>query len=237
MNAFALSCTLVLLSLCNAQPFSPPFSQNFHKPSIPNTIAVTGSDMVSVETTISIITLGVDSKAKSAAAAQAAASAASTKLLTFLRGSKVSELSTNGVSLFPNQNFNTGSPVTESYTANSMVTFEVAVKDAGTVLDGAVTAGATRIDNLLFKAVDAVSRAARAKAIRGASAKARFEAKIAAVASGKRVGKIINIQVVDVFTPQNAFPNGPSPTLGKGTKIFAQKQQIGANVMLTFRIY
>lgn len=185
--------------------------------------------MVTVETTVPIITLGVETKAKSAAAAQASATAASTKLLAFLRIAKVSELSTNGVSLFPNQNFNTGSPVTESYTANSMVTFEIAVKDAGMVLDGSVKAGATRIDNLVLKATPAVSRAARTKAIRGAIAKARFEARIAALASGKGLGKLVNIQVVDVFTPQNSFPNGPTPTLGK--------QEISTIVMLTFRIY
>jgi len=202
---------------------------------MPNTISVTGSDMVTVETTIAIITLGVEKKAKSAAAAQSAANMASSKLLAFLRTAKISELSTNGVSLFPTQDFNTGSPI--GYTANAMVTFEVAVKDSGMVLDGSVKAGATTIDNLSFKADNDVARAARAKAIRGASAKARFEARVAARASRKRIRRLLNIQVIDVFTPQNSFLNGPTPSLGKDTKIFAQKQKIGANVMLTFRIY
>ncbi len=200
-------------------------------------VQVVGTGVLEVETTIAMVRLGILKHDETAAAAQSAMASALSTLLAYLRDQKVSNLQTTGVRL--NEYEHSGPPGSPPppkslrYTASNGVSFEVPVEQCGPILDGAVEAGATKINGVSFRATPEVNVAARENAIVDAVSNAKREANIAATTLGLKLGKALNVQIKDTFRHD---PFQPEPRRKSGGNIIAEKSSVQARVSITFEI-
>jgi len=205
-----------------------------------NVISVSGIGRRSVPTSIAVVNLGITVQGKTAAGVQATVAAQSNKLVNFLKFRKVDKLTTTGVRLNPRFNFSNGQQNIIGYTGSNSVSFEVPVADAGAVLDGAVTNGATRISSVRFKPTGAVSQAGRKAALKDAVDAAYMEAKTVAMAAGLSLGRAVRINIQDTFTPPardtQAFPQSVSIETRRAapTPIISGDATINARVSITY---
>jgi uncharacterized protein YggE len=81
------------------------------------------------------------------------------------------------------------------YVGSNSVAFQIATEDAGTVIDRAVSSGVSRIDGVEFMATDTVLEAAKADALRQATANARSEARIVLSSLGLQEEEIVGIEI------------------------------------------
>ncbi|MEO1149345.1 MAG: SIMPL domain-containing protein, partial [Cyanobacteria bacterium J06638_22] len=130
------------------------------------TLTVTGEATESIQTTLTQVHLGVEVQANNAEAAQEEAAQRSNAVIEFLRSREVDQLETTGISLYPVYDYSNNRQRITGYTASNTVSFQLPTEDAGTVLDNAVEAGATRINGVSFIATDEAIAAARQDALR-----------------------------------------------------------------------
>ena len=72
---------------------------------------------------------------------------------------------------------------------------------AGAIVDGAVRNGATSIDDVSFKATPAATATARRQALADAMKSAEMEARDAAAAAKRSLGRASVINIEDSFSP------------------------------------
>lgn len=209
-----------------------------------NVLKSNGVGERSLPTTIAVVRLGVESEGKTAKEAQTKNAAASDKLTAYLKTQNVQKLQTTGVSLQPQFNFNVTPRQITGYRASNTVSFEVPVARAGTILDGAVTNGATNINGVSFKATPEATAAARKLALADAVANAKMEASAAAAAASRRLGAASVISIVDSFSPgpvsaranfgveSASARSADAPT----TQVIARDQIIRARVAITYKL-
>lgn len=213
-------------------------------------VKVTGVGSRNVQTTIAIIRLGIEKQGETAAAALKLLALSVDSLVDYLKKENVDKLETSGVNLHehhdqpqnpppPVKNPNTtdNSKVTTVYKASNVVTFEVAVDKSGSIFDGAVEAGATRIDGISFKATPQVNAEAREHAIVDAVNNAKCEANIAAVAAGLTLGKATKINVTGNRSPLHkrfSKPYGMAASAAACTAVMPRQESISACVTITF---
>lgn len=204
-----------------------------------NVVKVSGVGKRTVQTTIAIVRLGVEKHRDTASEAQNALATDLTTLIEYLRAQNVNNLQTSGVTLRERQDYSDKYAKVIGYTATNIVTFEVTGERSGPIMDGAVDAGATRIDNVSFMATPEVNAAARQGALTDAITNAKREAKIVTDALGLTLDKAINIQVVDSFNPiptsPPGMPRGKSfGVMRANTEVISQTSSVGARVAITF---
>lgn len=108
------------------------------------------------------------------------------------------------------------------------------VDRVGPVLDAAVRAGANRVSELSFYASD--PRPARLQAIREATATAREEAEVLALALGGRLGEALDVNISGGMSyPEVARFRGAEMAMAD-TPIEAGTQAVTVTVNLTFRL-
>ena len=142
------------------------------------------------------ITLGVATRAETAAEALSANSAQLAAVLERLRGAGIAErdLQTTGLSLGPQMDYSRDGqpPRVMGYEASNMLTVRVrALETLGTILDQAVGDGANTFHGLSFALSDpepALDRA-RVQAVQ----EARRKAEMMAEAAGVRLGPVVSI--------------------------------------------
>ena len=98
--------------------------------------------------------------------------------MDFLQSQPIQQLETTGIRLSPRYNYSNDQQQLIGYSGSNTVRFEVAVEQAGALLDEAVQAGATRIDTVQFRATDEAIATAQRAALRAATLDAQEQADV-----------------------------------------------------------
>ncbi len=148
-----LAVTVSTLSENQAEAQTTPF------PSREKVISVTGTATTSIDPDLLVITFGVETQEKSARDALVANSNSMTSIVDTLSslGILEDELSTSRISIYPIYD-NYRDPLTEKYTqeligyrVTNTITVETNKLDkAADIIDGGVSSGANRVDNVSF---------------------------------------------------------------------------------------
>ncbi|MBD2741358.1 SIMPL domain-containing protein [Coleofasciculus sp. FACHB-1120] len=201
------------------------------------TITVTGRGEESIATTLTLVRLGVEVQGKVAADVQQEAARRSTAVVELLKSRNVEKLQTTGISLNPTYSYENNVQRLTGYTATNIVSFRVNNQTAGTLLDEAVKAGATRIEGISFIAADSAIATAQKQALREATQDAQEQADAVLSALNLTRREVVNIQV----NGASATPPPPMPLAdmalrsGKveaSTPVIGGEQQVEASVTL-----
>ena len=148
-----LAVTVSTLSENQAEAQTTPF------PSREKVISVTGTATTSIEPDLLVITFGVETQEKSARDALVANSNSMTSIVDTLGslGILEDEISTSRISIYPIYD-NYRDPVTEKYTqeligyrvTNTIKVETTKLDKAADIIDGGVSSGANRVDNVSF---------------------------------------------------------------------------------------
>ncbi len=139
-------------------------------------LTVTGQGSVSVENSLALIRLGVVIQGNSAQAVQQQVAERSERLVNRLKELQVSALQTTGISLYPQYDYQQSPPRLTGVQGQNSLQFEVPIARAGQVLDEAVSAGATQVESVSFRADEATLLQARSRALRQAVEDAQRQA-------------------------------------------------------------
>ena len=201
------------------------------------TLTVTGRGTEMVATTITQVRLGVEAQGKTANEVQQEVARRSNAVVNLLKARQVDKLETTGINLNPSYQYDNGKQTLTGYSASNIVSFRIATEKAGTLLDEAVKAGASRIDGVSFIATDEAIAATQKNALREATQDAQAQADAVFSALNFTKGQIVSIQVNGASTPPprpledfqamraSAAPKAPSPVIGG-------EQEVQASVTL-----
>ena len=201
------------------------------------TLTVTGRGTEMVATTITQVRLGVEAQGKTANEVQQEVARRSNAVVNLLKARQVDKLETTGINLNPSYQYDNGKQTLTGYSASNIVSFRIATEKAGTLLDEAVKAGASRIDGVSFIATDEAIAATQKTALREATQDAQAQADAVFSALNFTKGQIVSIQVNGASAPpprpledfQNmrasAAAKAPSPVIGG-------EQEVQASVTL-----
>ncbi|MCU0541349.1 MAG: SIMPL domain-containing protein [Oscillatoriaceae cyanobacterium Prado104] len=197
------------------------------------TLTVTGRGVESIPTTHIQVSLGVEVQGKTAAEVQQEAARRSSAVVELLRSRQVEKLETAGITLRPNYSYENNQQRLTGYIATNTVSFRINTQSAGTLLDDAVTAGATRIDGVSFVATESAIESARKQALKAATQDAQAQADAVLNALNLKRGEILSIQVNGAAPP---IPLAPRPASLRAaepaTPVVGGEQQIEASVTL-----
>lgn len=190
----ALAITTSLLSLAIAQPA-------LAVEKMLRTLTVTGRGSELVATTLTQVRLGVEAQGKTANEVQQEVARRSNSVVTLLRSRNVDKLETTGINLSPVYRYDNGKQTLTGYSASNMVSFRVDTAKAGSLLDEAVKAGASRVDGVSFIASDTAIAGARRVALQEATQDAQTQAEAVLSSLGLSKKEIVNIQINNAFAP------------------------------------
>lgn len=167
------------------------------------TLTVSGRGTEFIPTTLTQVRLGVEAQGKTANEVQQVVAQRSNAVVNLLRSRKVEKLETTGINLNPAYRYDNGNQILTGYNASNIVSFRVATSKAGTLLDDAVKAGASRIDGVSFVATE--------DAIAGAQKVALKEATQDAQSQADAVLNVLNLTRRDVVGIQINSASAPPP--------------------------
>ena len=203
MIRHSILATIASLSLTSAlaaqTPTTPPVPQ----------IVVNATGEVKVSPDRASISIGVQSRATTAAAASAQNSQKQRAVIEAIkaRGVPAEQITTSGFSVVPETRYDREgqqAPRTTSYRVDNVVTVELKrVDQVGPVIDAALAAGANQINSLGFGVQSADS--ARRAALGSAMAKARADADAIARAAGGTLGTLLEATVIDYGQPRPIY--------------------------------
>lgn len=206
--------------------------------SMTRTITVTGQGEESIPTTLTDVSLGVEVQGQSAEAAQREAARRANAVVDLLRSRNVQDLETTEIRLNPVYNYQNDEREITGYTATNIVSFRLPTEQVGSLLDDAIAAGATRINNVSFAATDDAIAAARQQALQEATQDARQQAEVVLQSLGLSSQEIVGIQVNGASAPAPQFSrttflrgdeaSRPAPVVGG-------EQDVRASVTLQIR--
>ncbi len=204
---------------------------------IVRTITVTGQGEESIPATLTQVNLGVEVQADSADAAQRQAAQRADSVVNLLRSRNVQNLQTTEIRLNPVYNYDGSTPRITGYTATNIVSFRMDTNNVGTLLDDAIAAGATRIDNVSFVATDAAIESARQQALAEAAQDAQEQADAVLRSLGFTAQEIISIQVNGANPPMPVplarFDVGAAEAAS--TPVVGGEQDVQASITLQIR--
>jgi len=156
----------------------------------------------------------------------------STAVVELLQSRDVEQLETTGVSLQPAHESDRSQA--SGFIGTNLVSFRTALENVGTLLDEAVDAGATRIDQINWIAADEVLKEARQTALQRAAQDALMQARAVLDALQFTQGEIISIEVHEAgggleFAVHPRMKMAPGQDL---TPILQRQQQVQASVTL-----
>ncbi|MEN9202099.1 MAG: SIMPL domain-containing protein [Thermostichus sp. DG_1_6_bins_120] len=128
-------------------------------------LTVTGQGSAQVQTSIAQIRLGVVLRGDSAQTVQQQVAERSQRLVNRLKELQVDALQTTAISLYPQYEYQDGQSRLVGVQGQNSVQFEVPVVGAGQILDEAISAGATQVESVSFRADDATLVQARSRAL------------------------------------------------------------------------
>lgn len=180
---------LVMGSLASAQTASPSPSSRF--------IRAAGSASIAEKPDQAEINIGVASEAETAKAAASANASASAKVLEQLKkaAGPSAEIRTISYSVHPRYRHDQQGrePQIVGFTATNMVRVTLNdIEKVSGLIDAATEAGANQIHGIEFTLRD--EQAARAKALRQATEKAKASAEAMAAAIGAKIGRVRSVE-------------------------------------------
>ncbi|NCR40475.1 MAG: SIMPL domain-containing protein [Microcystis aeruginosa W13-11] len=165
------------------------------------TITVTGEGIENIATSQAIVRLGVEVQGKEAGKVQQETANRSDAVVKFLRSRQVEKLETAGISLQPNYDFSNNQRRLIGYIGANLISFQIDIAQAGSLIDEAVKVGATRIDGVSFTAGESAIAAAQRTALIKATEQAREQATIVLQALGLVPKETVSIQVGNTSNP------------------------------------
>lgn len=148
-----------------------------------------------VKNSISAIEVGVAQKGATAEEVRAVLAKGAASLTAFLKESKVDKLTTTEVAIFPHYDYINGKQVPAGYDGSVSVICEVAVDQAGKILDGAITHGGNKIIGVNSRPSEATIAEARRGAAQEATKKALDQAAEILKSAGLRQVGVSRINV------------------------------------------
>jgi len=202
------------------------------------TVTATGRGEVFIPQTIATVQLTVSENGKTAIEAQGNVRTKSAKLLSVLKTEKTLNVETTSVTVNPNMSYTDNKPKIIGYNANYTVQVKALIENVGTIIDDAVNAGATIIDEPKLTPSNSAIAKAEKDAIKLATqdAKSRAEASLAALGFNS-----IAVNQITVLNTNNQ-PHPVGPTLMRSaensggapaTQVVAGKTDIVAEVSLS----
>jgi uncharacterized protein YggE len=149
----------------------------------------------------------------------------------------VQKLETTGITLSPNYSYENNQQRLIGYIATNTVSFRLNTESAGTLLDDAVQAGATRIQGVSFVAADSAIEQAQKQALKKATQDAQTQADAVFSALNLKRGEILNIQVNGAIAPPpmyRQFAADRAAAANATTPVVGGEQQVEASVTLLF---
>lgn len=207
------------------------------------TIQVTGQAQILVPAEQVIISFSVETEAASAQEASSTNASRMESVVAALRGAGLEglEIETFGYSLNPEYRYpnpqNRGEQVISGYRARNNIRVTIPDVDAaGEILDVGIGAGANRVTNLQFQAVD--TREARLEALREAVRTAREEAQTIADAMDVTLGPPLEVRGGATPGEPRVFARAAmmDEMAGARTPIEAGSQAVSANITIIYRI-
>ena len=201
------------------------------------TLSVTGRGVEAIPTTQTQVALGVEVQGKTAAEVQQEAARRSSAVVALLRSRQVQKLETTGITLSPNYTYENNQQRLIGYIATNTVSFRLNTQSAGTLLDDAVQAGATRIQGVSFVATDSAIEQAQKQALKKATQDAQAQADAVFSALNLKRGEILNIQVNGASPPPPMYRQlaaSRAAAVDATTPVVGGEQQIEASVTLQF---
>jgi uncharacterized protein len=203
------------------------------------TLTVTGRGVEEIPTTLSQIRLGVDAQGKTANDVQQEVARRSNSVVSLLRSRTVQKLETTGISLSPVYRYDNNRQTLVGYTASNTVSFRIPTQSAGTLLDDAVKAGASRIDSVSFVATDEAIAAAQKEALRKATQEAQSQADTVFSALNLTRKEIVSVQINGAPTPPPIFSEaanfgGRLADAKAPTPVIGGEQRVEGSVTLQF---
>ena len=165
------------------------------------TITVTGEGIENIATSQAIVRLGVEVQGKEAGKVQREVASRSDAVVKFLRSRQVEKLETAGISLQPNYDYSNNQRRLIGYIGANLISFQIDIAEAGSLIDEAVKVGATRIDGVSFTAGESAIAAAQRTALIKATEQAREQATIVLQALGLVPKETVSIQVGNTSNP------------------------------------
>ena len=201
------------------------------------TLSVTGRGVEAIPTTQTQVALGVEVQGKTAAEVQQEAARRSSAVVALLRSRQVQKLETTGITLSPSYTYENNQQRLIGYIATNTVSFRLNTQSAGTLLDDAVQAGATRIQGVSFVAADSAIEQAQKQALKKATQDAQAQADAVFSALNLKRGEILNIQVNGASPPPPMYRQLAASRVAAAdatTPVVGGEQQIEASVTLQF---
>jgi uncharacterized protein YggE len=201
------------------------------------TLSVTGRGVEAIPTTQTQVALGVEVQGKTAAEVQQEAARRSSAVVALLRSRQVQKLETTGITLSPSYTYENNQQRLMGYIATNTVSFRLNTQSAGTLLDDAVQAGATRIQGVSFVAADSAIEQAQKQALKKATQDAQAQADAVFSALNLKRGEILNIQVNGASAPPPMYRQlaaSRAAAADATTPVVGGEQQIEASVTLQF---
>jgi uncharacterized protein len=194
------------------------------------TLTVTGRGFEEIPTTLTQVRLGVEAQGKTANEVQQEVARRSNSVVALLKSRGVLKLETTGINLSPVYSYANNTQKLTGYSASNIVSFRVPTEKAGTLLDDAVKAGASRIDGVSFVAEDAAISQAQKQALRKATQDAQEQANAVFSALNLTRKEVMSIQVNGASTPPPimmdatvfraaAVKEAPSPVMGGDQRV------------------
>jgi uncharacterized protein YggE len=165
------------------------------------TLTVTGRGTESIPTTKTSVQLGVEVQGKTAASVQQEVAERSSAVVELLRSRNVEKLETTGIRLNPVYSYENDVQRLTGYSASNIVSFRYETTQVGSLLDDAVKAGATRIDNVSFTASDEAIASAQKQALREATQEAQAQADAVLSALNLSRQDVVSIQIDGAIPP------------------------------------
>ena len=199
-----------------------------------STLTVTGRGVEKIATTLTEVTLGVEVEGKTAAEVQQQLAKQTSAVVDLLRSKNVEQLQTTGIQLQPNYNYSNNQRNLIGYIGINKVSFRLKTEEVGALLDEAVTAGASRIDEINFTATPEAITEAQKKALRQATIDAQAMADVVLKTLNLTSKEIVGVRVNQANVP----PPMPVPAAKFSqaaeatTPIIGGEQTVSASVTL-----
>lgn len=222
----------LMLGVMSLVAIAPAWAQE----ELMRTITVSGQGNESIATSLTQVRLGVEAQGRTAEEVQAEVARRSNAVVELVRSRNVSKLQTTGVYLSPVYDYSNNRQRVVGYTATNTISFEIATAQAGTLLDDAVNAGASRIDGVSFVASDDAMNQARQVALREATEDALAQADAVLDSLGLDRREVVSIQVNGAAPPPPIFQDASrlqsAAAESAPTPIVGGEQEVSASVTL-----
>jgi hypothetical protein len=230
LSSYLLSTLTISSMVLNFSLIQPALAEE----TILQTLTVTGKGMEMIPTTLTQVQLGVEIQGKNASELQQQVASKSIAVVNLLRSRQVEKLQTSGISLQPSYDYSNNERKFLGYIATNIVSFQIPTDKIGNLLDEAVKAGATRIDNLSFTAASEAIATAQKQALRKATLDAQQQAEAVLKTLNLTAKETISIKIDEANLPQPQLIRSEQGNLklGDSTPVIGSEQTVQAAVTL-----